>query len=260
MRKVEDILLYFSLKYNGDFHKIYHALKTKEKVSQEQIHDAKTQIKSKYTTIISKDYPASLKSIMCPPFVLYYYGDLSLLDHYCIGVIGSRHPNQYGYAITETMVRKLVEHKMTVISGMAIGIDSAAHQSALKYSGHTVAVLGSGIDYCYPHSNQKIYHQLKNNHLVISEYPNDVTPQSHHFPVRNRIIAGLSASILVTQANQRSGTMITVGYALDQGKDIYCVPSRIYDPRGCNILIQQGAKLVLDINDIIEDLEMRLTK
>lgn len=257
---MEDILLYFSLKYDGDFHKIYHALKSKEKISEKQLHDVKAKIRSKYTTIISEDYPSALKKITSPPFVLYYYGNLSLLNHYCIGVIGSRHPDQYGYAITETMVRKLVEHEMTIISGMAIGIDSAAHQSALKYHGHTVAVLGSGIDYCYPRSNQDIYQQLKASHLVISEYPNQLPPQSHYFPVRNRIIAGLSASLLVTQANQRSGTMITVGYALDQGKDIYCIPSRTYDPKGCNILIQQGAKLVLDVNDIIEDLEMRLTK
>lgn len=250
---MEEILLYFSIKYNGDFHKILKALQTKEKVTKKQITEAKMTLKSNYTTIISDDYPASLKEITCPPFVLFYYGDLSLLNRQCIAVIGSRKPDDYGDYATRKIVKDLVKNDYTVISGMALGIDAIAHQSALSNHGRTVAVLGSGIDYCYPKSNIHIYNELKEKQLLVSEYPNDIAPKPYHFPTRNRIIAGLSASILVTQANKKSGTMITVGYALDQGKDIFCIPSRIDDPNGCNTLIQQGAKLILNINDIIED-------
>lgn len=250
---MEEILLYFSLKYNGDFHKILNALQKKEEVTKQQIYKAKKVLKANYTTIISDDYPASLKDIHCPPFVLFYYGDLSLLNNRCIGVIGSRNPDEYGDEVTRNIVKDLVKNNYTIVSGMALGIDAIAHQSAIINYGKTVAVLGSGIDYCYPKTNYKIYHKLKTSQLVISEYPNDLVPTPCNFPNRNRIIAGLCASILVTEANKKSGTMITVGYALDQGKDVFCIPSRISDPNGCNTLIQQGAKLVLNVNDIIED-------
>lgn len=257
---MEDILLYFSVKYEGDFQKILKALQHKEKVTLEQIADIKKHIKSQYTTIISDDYPSALKMIVSPPFVLYYYGDLSILNQYCMAVIGSRHPDSYGCDITAKLIKELCQYPVTIVSGMAIGIDSIAHRNAIKTHCKTVAVLGSGIDCCYPKSNNDLYELFKKEQLIISEYPGFTPPQPSHFPVRNRIIAGLSASILVTQANQKSGTMITVGYALDQGKDIFCVPSRIGDPQGCNLLIQQGAKLVMNASDIIEDLEMRLTK
>ena len=168
-------------------------------------------------------------------------------------VIGKRVPSEYGSNITDKIVCDLVKNEYTIVSGMALGIDTLAHRSALKNKGKTVAVLGSGINYCYPKRNQDLYAQLKSNHLIISEKPGDYVPQAKDFPSRNRLIAGLSESVVVTEAEKRSGTMITVGYALDRGKDIYCIPSRIGDPMGCNLLIQQGAKLVLTVNDIIED-------
>lgn len=135
---------------------------------------------------------------------------------------------------------------------MALGIDTVAHRSALRNNGKTIAVLGSGIDYCYPKSNEDIYQLMKQDHLILSEYPKGLVPLKENFPKRNRIIAGLSGAVLVTEAKQRSGTMITVGHALEQGKDIFCIPSRITDYLGCNYLIQQGAKLVNNVNDIIE--------
>ena len=229
------------------------ALQAKEKVSQEERREAVAKVNSKYTTIISSDYPDALKEISCPPFVLFYHGNLNILNGKCIGVIGKRVPSEYGSNITDKIVCDLVKNEYTIVSGMALGIDTLAHRSALKNKGKTVAVLGSGINYCYPKRNQDLYAQLKSNHLIISEKPGDYVPQAKDFPSRNRLIAGLSESVVVTEAEKRSGTMITVGYALDQGKDIYCIPSRIGDPMGCNLLIQQGAKLVLTVNDIIED-------
>ena len=226
---MEEILLFFALKYQGDFQSILKALQAKEKVSQEERREAVAKVNSKYTTIISSDYPDALKEISCPPFVLFYHGNLNILNGKCIGVIGKRVPSEYGSNITDKIVCDLVKNEYTIVSGMALGIDTLAHRS------------------------QDLYAQLKSNHLIISEKPGDYVPQAKDFPSRNRLIAGLSESVVVTEAEKRSGTMITVGYALDQGKDIYCIPSRIGDPMGCNLLIQQGAKLVLTVNDIIED-------
>ena len=250
---MEEIILYFALKYAGDFDKIYQALERKEKVDDELKEHLFKELKSKYTTIISDDYPAALKEINCPPFVLFYYGDLNLVNTKCIGVIGMRQPSDYGIEVTKTIVSKLVLENYTIVSGMALGIDAMAHQSAMNVLGKTIAVLGSGIDNCYPLKNKAIYEIMKVNQLVISEYPGNLVPKKINFPRRNRIISGLSESILVTEANERSGTMITVGHALEQGKDIYYIPSRINDSSGCNRLIQQGAKLVMDISDIVDD-------
>ena len=250
---MEEVILYFALKYAGDFDKIYQALERKEKVDSDLKEFLFKEMKSKYTTRISDDYPASLKEINCPPFVLFYYGDLNLVNTKCIGVVGMRQPSDYGVETTKTMVGKLVLENYTIVSGMALGIDAIAHQSAMNVSGRTIAVLGSGIDNCYPLKNRAIYEKLKTDQLIVSEYPGNLVPKKVNFPRRNRIISGLSESILVTEANERSGTMITVGHALEQGKDIYCIPSRISDSLGCNRLIQQGAKLVMDVNDIIDD-------
>ena len=248
---MEEILLYFSLKYQGDFDKIYQALERKEKVDNLLKEKLLKSLKSQYTTIISEDYPSSLKEISCPPFVLFYYGDLTLTATKCIGVIGMRHPSDYGIEVTKVMVASLTKENYTIVSGLALGIDVIAHKSAMNNLGKTIAVLGSGIDYCYPLKNKSVYQAMKNNQLVISEYPGNLVPKKINFPRRNRIISGLSESILVTEANQQSGTMITVGHGLEQGKDIYCVPSRINDALGCNYLIQQGAKLVINVSDIL---------
>ena len=231
---LKEILLFFALKYDGDFQSILKALQRKEKVTNQQREEAVSKVQSKYTT-------------------MFYHGNLSLLDEKCIGVIGKRVPSEYGTSVTDKIVCDLVKNEYTIVSGMALGIDTLAHRSAMNNHGKTVAVLGSGINYCYPKRNRELYLKLKEEHLIVSEHPNDYVPQAKDFPSRNRLIAGLSESVVVTEAEKRSGTMITVGYALDQGKDIFCVPSRIGDPIGCNLLIQQGAKLILDINDIIEE-------
>lgn len=250
---MEEILLYFSLKYNGDFEAIYRALESKEQVNESLKEKLLKDLHCKYTTMVSNDYPESLKYINYPPFVLYYYGNLECLNEKCIGVIGMRVPSSYGTSVTDRMVSDLVKEKYAIVSGMALGIDAMAHRAAMKNNGKTIAILGSGIDYCFPKSNRLIYQEMKEKHLIISEYPGNMVPQKYHFPRRNRIIAGLSSCLLVTEAKIKSGTMITVGHALEQGKDIYCIPSRIDENIGCNILIQQGAKLVNTVKDIIDD-------
>lgn len=250
---MEEILLYFSLKYKGDFEQIYKALERKEKVDEVLKKELLTSLHCKYVTMVSKDYPESLKYISCPPFVLYYYGNLQYIQSPTIAVVGMRKPSSYGLQSTNTMVSNLVEQGYTIVSGLALGIDARAHECAMMHGGKTIAILGSGIDCCFPKSNQQIYTNIKKNHLLISEYPGDTVAKKQNFPRRNRIVAGLSQSVLVVEANCKSGTMITVGHALEQGKDIFCIPGRMTDALGCNILIQQGAKLVNSVQDILEE-------
>jgi len=250
---MEELVLYFSMKYAGDFQSIYNALMRREKVDEALKCELKKTLKCQYTTLFSYDYPEVLKHINCPPFVLYYYGDLSLIKRKTIGVVGMRNVTSYGTKATKHFVEQLVRHDYVIVSGMARGVDTIAHQVAIDSHGQTIAVLGTGIEYCYPKENRVLYELLKNKHLIMSEYPFQTAPQRRLFPFRNRIISGLSQSILITEAKQRSGTMITAGYALEQGKEVYCVPSRYDDFDGCNHLIQQGAQLVLSIQDVIED-------
>lgn len=249
---MEEILLYFAFKYDGSFEKILQAVQNKEKFNKHEYEKYKGKLKCHYTTIVSDDYPECLKHIACPPFVLFYYGDLSLISQKTIGVIGMRKPSHYGERATISLVDGLVKNNYVIVSGMAMGIDGIAHNECILSGGHTIAVLGSGIDYCYPKIHLELYERMKKDHLIISEYPFDIAPKKWYFPARNRIIAGISNSLLVTEAKIKSGTMITVGYALEQGKDVMCVPSDIYGNEGCNVLIQQGAKLVKNLEDIVE--------
>ncbi len=253
---MEELVLYFSLKYNGDFQSIYNALINKEQIDEQLKSDLKKRVKCHYTTLFSDDYPEALKLINCPPFVLYYYGDLSLVKRKTIGVVGMREMSNYGKEVTETFVSQLILNDYVIVSGMAKGIDTIAHQCAIDNSGKTIAVLGTGIEYCYPKENMNLYQNLKDSQLVMSEYPFATAPSRKLFPFRNRIVAGLSKCILISEAKVRSGTMITAGYALEQGKEVYCIPGRIGDYDGCNELIKQGATLLTNVNDILEDEDM----
>lgn len=249
---MREILLYFALKYEGDFTKIYNALQKKEKVDDHHQNKLKEKVNSQYVTIIDEDYPEQLKNISCPPFVLFYHGDLDLIKGNLIAVIGMRQASDYGKCAVDYFVRELVGFGWTIVSGLALGIDFYAHQDSLNCNGSTVAVLGSGINNCYPKRHQSLYNQLTKTQLVISEYPDLTKASPNNFPSRNRIIAGLVTKILVVEAKERSGTMITVGFGLEGGKDICCVPGRFNENKGCNLLIQQGAKLVLQVDDIFD--------
>lgn len=253
---MEELILYFSLKYDADYYKIYNALLQKEKVDNELKEKLFNRLKEsgcKYTTIFSEDYPAKLKEINCPPFVLYYYGDLSLVQSNILGIIGTTTPSQYGIDATNGLTKELVDKNYTIINGMNIGVETAALETSFQNNGKNIVVLGSGIDYCYPLQNQELYNKLKSDHLVLSEIPFDMEPNNENVLSRKRLIAGLSDKILITELNIKSSTMLTVKFALEQNKDIYCVPSRIDDKEGCNMLIKQGAMLVLNADDIAEN-------
>ena len=200
-------------------------------------------------------YPFLLKQISSPPLVLYAKGDSGLLDSNQVAVVGSRKATLAGKQIAEQFARQLSNYGLTVTSGMATGIDSYAHKGALSVSGKTIAVLGTGIDRCYPASNQSLYQQIAANGLLISEFNLASPPKKGHFPQRNRIISGLSLGTLVVEASIRSGSLITARYALQQNREIFAVPGSIMSntASGCLGLIQQGAKLVRGIEDILSE-------
>lgn len=247
------ILLSLSLKYNGDWEEIYEAIKRKEPIDRKEISEVENRIKCKYVTIIDPEYPSYLKTMNKPPFVLYYYGDFSLAytKDANLTVVGTRRPTSYGVESTTSIIKGL--KKITIVSGMAAGIDGIAHRTALDNNFGTIAVLCCGIDLVYPKENILIYNEIKNKGLLLSEYPGDVFPEKDKIPFRNRILASLSKVTLVTEAFEKSGTSITVNYALGNGNDVAAVPNRIdSDATFTNYLIKSGACCVTSPVDVQE--------
>lgn len=214
-------------------------------------------------TIHDKEYPNKLKNIYDPPVVLFTKGNKDILNNVSIGIVGCRECSQYGINVTQKISYELAKENITIISGMAKGIDSYAHIGCLKAEGNTVAVLGSGLDRIYPKENMKLYNDiLSKGGLILSEYIIGTKPDKMNFPARNRIISGLSDGIVVVEAKEKSGTLITVDFALEQGKDIFVVPGNITSQNsiGTNELIKQGAKCITSIQDIIEEYQTNLAK
>lgn len=202
----------------------------------------------------NKNYPEKLKNICSSPKTLYLIGNKNLLYMKSIAIIGCRECTKIGAYNAYKFGYELAKKGICIISGLAKGIDAYSHIGAIKAKGRTIAVLGSGLDIIYPKENKEIYFQiLKNNGLIVSEYELGSKPEKHHFPARNRIISGLSDGVLVVEAKKRSGTLITVDFALDQGKDIYAIPGSISNENsyGTNNLIKEGAFLVTNVEDII---------
>jgi DNA processing protein len=209
----------------------------------------------------SPSYPPPLREIHAPPIVLYVWGELLDRDHHAIGVIGARRTTHYGSESAKKLAYQLAYAGLTVISGLARGIDTAAHQGALAAKGRTIAVIGSGLGKLYPPENGPLAEKIRSgNGAIVSEFSMDIEPDRQTFPMRNRIISGWSHGILVVEAGLNSGALITAAQALEQGRAVYAVPGHINAPSamGSNRLIQQGAKLVMDASDILEDLEVLL--
>ncbi|MBE5950124.1 MAG: DNA-protecting protein DprA [Lachnospiraceae bacterium] len=201
------------------------------------------------------DFPERLKQVYLSPFVLYYIGELPKDNIPSIGIVGARNCSIYGEEIAKQFGKSLSEAGIQIISGMARGIDGCAQRSAIRERGKSFAVFGSGVDVCYPSEHKDLYVQLCEHGGVISEELPGTKPLSHHFPRRNRIIAGLSDALFVVEAKEKSGSLITVSYALEQGKEIYAVPGRVHDrlADGTNRLIQEGAYLVREPEDILHN-------
>ncbi|ASC69687.1 DNA-processing protein A/Predicted Rossmann fold nucleotide-binding protein DprA/Smf involved in DNA uptake [Halomicronema hongdechloris C2206] len=205
-------------------------------------------------------YPQILFEIADPPPVIYYSGQIELLSALqyrpAIGIVGTRSPSEYGKRWTRRLSAQLARQGFTIVSGLAEGIDREAHQACLQQRGHTLAVLGTGLDVVYPRANQGLYHQIKAEGLLLSEYPQGTPPERSQFPRRNRIIAGLCRALLVTEAPHRSGALITARLASEYGRDVYALPGSLDNPhsRGCLRLIRDGSQLILDEETLLADL------
>ncbi len=208
------------------------------------------------STFFSRDYPQKLKDIPNPPTVLYYKGDFNLLDKTSISVVGSRKCTNYGAKVAKYFIKDLAEKGFVIISGMALGIDEVAHKSALEFNAKTVAVLGSGFNYIYPSQHIGLSKIIAAEGLLMTEFAPDIKPQPYHFPMRNRIVSGLSDGLLIVEAGRKSGTYTTLNHALEQGKKIYVVPNDIFSfaSFGSNDMLKslQGA-MVTEPKDILDD-------
>ncbi|MDF1815914.1 MAG: DNA-processing protein DprA [Verrucomicrobiales bacterium] len=206
-------------------------------------------------TLDSENYPAALREIHDPPFLLYMRGHVEPRDARAIGIVGSRRTTHYGISNGKKLSFQLAAAGFTIISGLARGIDTIAHEAALAANGRTIAVLGSGVGNIYPPENQQLADKIAENGAVLSEFPVLYVPDKKSFPLRNRIVAGMSQGLLVVEAPGRSGSLITANQALEQGRTVFAVPGPIDRPTslGCNRLIQSGAKLVCDAKDVIEE-------
>lgn len=207
-------------------------------------------------TPLDEDYPHMLRFIKDPPSILYYRGNIKIASDISISVVGSRHATGYGKWAAHMLGRKLAEYDIVTVSGMAMGIDTYAHMGALENKGKTIAVFGCGVDVCYPKTNKNLMDEILENGLILSEFPPGFQPTNYSFPIRNRIISGLSAGTIIVEAGISSGSLITAEYAAEQGRNIYAVPGNINNiySIGSNKLIKDGAVPITVIDDIIDEL------
>jgi DNA processing protein len=220
------------------------------------IRDTVSRWRETTTTIEDPGYPSLLLEISDPPSALFVEGDLDLLSRPMVGIVGSRRASTYGIAVARKLASELSAAGITVVSGFARGIDIAAHRAAIEHRGSTVAVLGTGLDVPYPRGHGKDRRRLRESGLLVTEFPPGRPPLAQNFPVRNRIIAGLSLGVVVVEATARSGSLITARMAAEQNREVFAVPGPLFSAasEGPNRLIQYGAKLVHDIDDILEEL------
>lgn len=206
----------------------------------------------KYVTYSSENYPQKLRDISNPPYVLFYKGNIKFFNEKMAAVVGSRKNTIYGEEVTKTIVAELSNVDYGIISGVAYGIDSIAHKEILRRKGKTIGVLGCGIDIVYPKINKGLYNEIIKNGLLISEFLPGTGPLAYNFPRRNRIISGLSEGVIVVEASIKSGSLITVNYALEQGKSVMAVPGAIFNSgsKGCNLLLRDGATPFLEKEDL----------
>ncbi len=203
-------------------------------------------------------YPAALRAIVDPPQILYVRGTLRDEDKAAVAVVGSRRASAYGVAVAEWLGRELARCRVTVISGLARGVDAAGHRGALAGGGRTIAVLGCGVDIVYPPEHARLMVQIIESGAVLSEYPPGTAPLKHHFPRRNRLISGLALGVVVVEGREDSGALITADCALEQGREVFAVPGPVFAPTSAlpHRLMQQGAKLVATVEDILEELRL----
>ncbi len=254
---MNDILLYFSLKYNGDFNKIYTALQNKEQLNIDEFYKLKDKLKSKYTTILDETYPNKLRKVSNPPFVLYYEGDIDMLENDLTAIDGTLNPDKEGENITRSVTEELLENEYCIITKMNNGIASIVRDQLIRNNRPSVVVLGNGINNCYPPSCSEQYKYLKDNGLVVAETPFACELTELRQIRRNHLYSGLCDRMIITQAKQSKNIVCAIKFALDMYKDIFCIPARygsIYN--FTNELINNGCELYDSIKSIEEDKNM----
>lgn len=206
-----------------------------------------------------EEFPSLLQEISDPPVVLYALGKLELLNRQKVAIVGSRSATTYGRRVARTLGKQLSWSDVTVVSGLALGIDTEAHQGALKGSGSTIAVLGCGLDVIYPRQNRELFHEIRRQGLILTEYLLNTKPEGFRFPARNRIIAGISQGVAVVEAARKSGSLITAQLGLDFNREIFAVPGQIdsYKSEGAHWLLQQGAQLIMGAEDVLNTLGLK---
>ncbi|MDO5026304.1 MAG: DNA-processing protein DprA [Tissierellia bacterium] len=248
----EDILNISNFSFLKDL-ELTKIIKNFHKIDLDKVKNRLDFFSIKYVTILDEAYPQRLINIYDPPAILYFKGDLSYLDN-SLALVGSRKPSPYGIWATKKIVQGLSIADISIVSGMALGIDRIAHESAIEAGLKTVGVLASSIDIQYPRSNMDLYGKM-HDQLLVSEHCLNVYPLRLNFVLRNRLISGLSLGVLVAEASQKSGSLITANYALDQGRDVFAIPGQIDSKlsQGTNDLIKRGAKLISGAEDILEE-------
>ncbi len=227
----------------------------------ELIIDSLLRINANIITYWDDEYPELLKRIYYPPIILYTLGKFSINDINSVAIVGTRQPTNYGKLSAEKFSIELAKNNITIVSGLARGIDSVAHQAALKAGGRTIAVVGSGLDVIYPPENKKLFDEIKEKGIIISEYELGTKPDAQNFPKRNRIISGLSLGSIIIETKLNGGAMQTAAYAIDQNREVFAVPGNINskNSEGPNTLIQRGeAKLILNSEDVLLELKMKI--
>lgn len=242
----------------GRVKKNYYSLfkETFDKISQLTIEEFYSFLEVfSFVTIMDDEYPELLREIYNPPIALFYLGNVDLLAGKNLAMIGSREATNQGKMMIEQLVPKLVEKDITIVSGLAKGNDTYAHQAAIRHQGKTIAIIGCGLDIVYPKTNERLQHFIAKEQLLVSEYLPNTKPLKYHFPSRNRIIAGMSRGTCVIEAKKKSGTFITAQLALEEGRDVFAVPGNPLTEysEGCLHLIQDGAKCVWKSEDILEE-------
>lgn len=230
--------------------------KEKRMIDPERNFDLLKKYNVKILTIKDSHYPQNLKEIHLPPPILYYIGNITDRDKNSISIVGSRKATYYGKMVAEKFSKDLALAGLTIVSGLARGIDTVAHKGALSVRGRTIAVLGCGIDIPYPPENRKLIKEIEESGAVITEFPLSALPERQNFPRRNRIISGLSLGTLVVEAAEKSGALITTDFALEQGREVFAIPGNITSQlsKGTHNLIKQGGKLVNNYKDILEEI------
>lgn len=255
------ILAYFALVHKGDWQSTFESVKNKVEVEEPKVLELLNSLSTETLSILDEGYPEYWKfSLSQPPFAIFYKGDISLLNnenYRRVSVVGSRKCTNYGVNSVTRIISGLPKNTI-IVSGLASGIDAAAHRAALNYGLKTIAILGSGIDYIYPKENEDLYNDiLENGGLILSEYPNDTEPQKTNFIFRNRLVASIGEFLLVGESYERSGTSTTISYALQIGNNVGCIPYEVGKGSSCNTYIKEGAILVDSPDDIIMNLRKR---